>query len=212
MQADMGQAVTTSHDGPARESARPLRADARRNRDKLVAAARQCFADQGLTVPLDEIARRAGVGAGTMYRHFPTKESLFDAIVLAHVTALSEEARDLQDAAEPGAAFIDFCFRLIDRSAGNRALAEVLARAGTDARAAMTAAAAELDHYLGTLISRAQQAGSIRQDVTMTEVRALLTSIHLAARAAPGDAALPRHLMQVIADGLRTTASGHPAD
>ena len=71
------------------ESRPPMRADARRNRELILAAADAAFADEGLAVPVDEIARRAGVGAGTLYRHFPTKEALFEAVLVAHMDALA---------------------------------------------------------------------------------------------------------------------------
>jgi len=84
----------------------PLRADARRNRARVLAAAQEAFATEGLSVPLDEIARRAGVGAGTVYRHFPTKEALFEAIVLHQMQDVIAQVRDRADARTiPAAAF-----------------------------------------------------------------------------------------------------------
>ena len=83
--------------GPLRDAGilRPLRADARRNRAKVLEAAEEVFASEGLAVPIDEVARRAGVGVGTVYRHFPTKEALFEAIVVARLEALVERAEEL---------------------------------------------------------------------------------------------------------------------
>ena len=91
---------------------RPLRADARRNRDRVLEAARTAFAAEGSDVPLDEIARRAGVGAGTVYRHFATKEALFEAVVFDRIGELVEEARALSDDPDPGRAFSSFVERL----------------------------------------------------------------------------------------------------
>jgi len=84
---------------------RPLRADARRNRDKVLRAAREAFAASGYGVPLDEIAARAGVGPGTVYRHFPAKEVLFQAVITARVEDLIDDARARAGAADPGGAF-----------------------------------------------------------------------------------------------------------
>src|ERR1700761_9375239 len=87
---------------------RPLRADAQRNRDKVLRAARDAFATSGFGVPVDEIATRAGVGPGTVYRHFPTKEALFEAVVSARIADLIADAQGRAGSADPGAAFYGF--------------------------------------------------------------------------------------------------------
>ncbi|MGD0556151.1 MAG: helix-turn-helix domain-containing protein [Streptosporangiaceae bacterium] len=89
-------------------ASKPLRADARRNRDRVLDAARTAFAAEGLTVSLDELAKRAGVGPGTLYRHFPTKESLFEAVMHDRLGRLADEGAALENAADPGAAFFAF--------------------------------------------------------------------------------------------------------
>ena len=86
----------------AEDAGRPLRADAARNREKVLRAAREAFAESGYGVPLDEIASRAGVGPGTVYRHFPSKEALFEAVVTARITDLVSDARARADADDPG--------------------------------------------------------------------------------------------------------------
>ena len=96
----------------ADDGGRPLRADAARNREKVLRAAREAFAESGYGVPLDEIAARAGVGPGTVYRHFPAKEALFEAVVTARITDLVNEARVRADAADPGEAFFGFLTRM----------------------------------------------------------------------------------------------------
>src|SRR6266700_6667819 len=97
-------------------SGRPLRADAARNREKVLRAAREAFAESGYGVPLDEIAARAGVGPGTVYRHFPTKEALFQAVVAARVEDLVADARRRSRAAAPGEAFFGFLARIGDEA------------------------------------------------------------------------------------------------
>src|SRR5260370_4133101 len=90
--------------GLSTETPRAMRADARRNRARVLEVAQAVFATEGLAVPIDEIARRAGVGAGTVYRHFPTKEALFEAIVISRVERLTEEGGSLASAEDPGPA------------------------------------------------------------------------------------------------------------
>ncbi|MGW4210438.1 TetR/AcrR family transcriptional regulator [Lentzea sp. NPDC004789] len=190
-------------DPAASAQVRPMRADARRNRDKLLEAAREAFATEGLSVPVDEIARRAGLGAGTMHRHFPTKESLLEAIVVSHVELLVEEARALEDAPDAGAAFFGFCFGMVERGMANRALAEVLAGVGFDAKAKVAAVAEELDRTLERLVARAQAAGAVRSDVGMAEIQVLLNSVHLAAERTGGDKDTAMRVLTVVCDGLR---------
>src|SRR6476620_4963253 len=105
-------------DGGQKEAAdaagRPLRADAARNREKVLRAARDAFAESGYGVPLDEIAARAGVGPGTVYRHFPAKEALFQAVVTARIEDLIDNARARTDADDPGGAFFGFLARIAE--------------------------------------------------------------------------------------------------
>ncbi|HWO68660.1 MAG TPA: helix-turn-helix domain-containing protein [Umezawaea sp.] len=182
---------------------RPMRADARRNRNRLLEVARELFATDGLSVPVDEIARRAGVGAGTMHRHFPTKESLFEAIVVSHVELLVAEARALDSAPDAGAAFFGFCEGMVERGTANRALGEVISGVGIDTKARVATVAEELDRALEHLVLRAQDAGAVRSDVGMVEIRALLNSIHHATERERGDGRMAMRLMAVIRDGLR---------
>ena len=100
---------------------RPLRADARRNRNRVLEAARAAFGAEGSDVSLDEIARRAGVGPGTVYRHFATKEALFEAVVFDRIGELVEEARALLDDPDPGRAFTSFTERCGTRGAHSNA-------------------------------------------------------------------------------------------
>src|SRR5437016_445533 len=106
---------------------RPLRADAARNREKVLRAARVAFAESGYGVPLDEIAARAGVGPGTVYRHFPAKEALFEAVVAARVADLVADARRRSQAADPGAAFFGFLARVGEEPRVKRDLPDAIA-------------------------------------------------------------------------------------
>jgi AcrR family transcriptional regulator len=181
---------------------RAPRADAVRNREKLIAAARESFELEGLSVPVDEIARRAGLGAGTIHRHFPTKEALFEEIILDHVEDLVDEAVRLGDAADAGAAFAEFCVNMVERGTRNRALAEIMALAQAKPMARLSAAAARFDRALENLVRRGQESGALRTDVSMSDVQALLTGVHLATERVSGDTSMAVRLMSVICDGL----------
>jgi AcrR family transcriptional regulator len=153
----------------------PLRADARRNRDRVLAAASRAFAEHGLAVPLDDIAAAAGVGPGTVYRHFPTKEALFEAVSLANVLDLAAEAPSRISrtrSPEPGPA------------------------------AAVVEAVSEMQDALAVLPARAQHAGAVRGDVSAGDLVALLKGLLQAIRADP-DPQLRHRLLAVVRDGLR---------
>jgi AcrR family transcriptional regulator len=184
--------------------ARPLRADARHNRERLLDAARAAFASDGLSVPLDEIARRAGVGPGTLYRHFPAKEALIEAVVHDRLRRLAAEGAALCEAGDPGAAFFAFIERLAAEAGPKRDLFDALASAGVEAGPVVTAAAGELRAQIACLLARAQRADAVRADIGSAELTALLSGIFFAMRPRPGtDQSL---VLSVFRDGLRPHA------
>jgi AcrR family transcriptional regulator len=178
---------------------RALRADARRNRERVLAAARRAFAEQGYAVPLDEIAAAAGVGPGTVYRHFPTKEALFEAVSVANVEDLAADARARAAAADPDLAFAGFLDRVADQALAKRDLPDAFAGAGADA---MATAVADMHDALGLLLAKAQEAGGVRRDVTVGDVIALLKGLLHAVRTDP-DPDVRHRLLAVVRDGLR---------
>lgn len=182
---------------------RPLRADARRNRDRVLTAAREAFAAEGVAVPLDEIARRAGVGAGTVYRHFPTKEALFAAVLAEHTQALVEQARAAATADDAGGAFFGFLSTLSTTAATKKDLVNALAVADADLAGAVAAPTDELNSALAVLLRRAQDAGAVRADVTSTDLTALLKGSMLAIQGAGDEQRLRERLFAIISDGLR---------
>ncbi|MEV7010116.1 helix-turn-helix domain-containing protein [Streptosporangium sp. NPDC051022] len=190
-------------DTQPRQPAKPLRADARRNRERVLAAAREIFEAEGVFAPLDEIARRAGVGAGTVYRHFPTKEALLEAIVVGNMEALIEEAALLCEAGDPEAAFFAFFERMVEQGAANRAFTGVLTRAGVDVRSVAGHRGRDLLDALATLLTRAQRAGKVREDLTAQQVKALLVGVLAGGDWLGGTQEDRRHLLKVVADGLR---------
>ena len=167
--------TTTTPDPPA-----STRADARRNRARVLAAAEEIFAAGGLAAPVEAIARRAGVGAGTIYRHFPTKEALFEAVVdqrIAHFVALGRRLATEVDAGTTtaGAAFEAFFTQVVAGAAVNHALCDAI-EAGSGRQAALSPELrAAHQGALTGLLSRAQRAGAIRTDVDGDDVAALMT-------------------------------------
>lgn len=183
--------------------ARPLpqRADARRNRERVLDVARAAFAVEGLSVPLDEIARRAGVGPGTLYRHFPTKESLFEAVVQDRLQRLAAEGATLREAADPGAAFFTFLDRVAAEAGPKRDLFDALASAGVETGPAVKAASDDLRAQITFLLDRAQAAGAVRTDIDHADLTALVSGMLFALQ--PRAGADRKRVLSVFRDGLR---------
>jgi len=179
-----------------------MRADARRNRDRILEVAFETFAAEGLSVPVQEIARRAGVGTGTVSRHFPTKESLFEAVVLKRAAALMAQATCLTGAADPGAAFFEYFAILVAEGAANLGMAEALMGAGYDLDAACAREGLDMMGGLRALLTRAQQAGAVRPDVTTDDVKALMTSV-LTRAPTPEDPGARDRMIAIATAGLR---------
>ncbi len=163
--------------------ARPLRADAQRNRARILEAAEVVFAAEGIEVPVDTIAEKAGVGVGTLYRHFPTKEKLCEAILLERLSALTVDARALADAADPAAAFFGFLDHIVEEGAAKRDLLVAVMGAGLAFDLAAAEVKDELREAVGVLLQRAQAVGAVRPDVTAAMVVALVGATCQAGRA-----------------------------
>jgi AcrR family transcriptional regulator len=181
---------------------RPLRADARRNRERILRAARQAFAAEGIGVPLDEIARRAGVGPGTVHRHFPTKEALFESVVVEHLEQLTRDARAAARAEEAGSAFFGFLARMNSEAGAKQDLADAIASAGADLGSAAQQVAADLREIFAALLARAQRAGAVRADVDAADVQAIVLAAVTAQRQR-ADTARPDRLAALVFDCLR---------
>ncbi len=183
------------------QTERPLRADAVRNRARVLEVAYETFAAEGLSVPIDEIARRAGVGAGTVYRHFPTKEDLFRAVVEDRIRGIIGEGHRLLAAADPADALFEFLRSMtLTWGATDRGLSEALAGVGIDVQRAMPEAEGEFFSMLGDLLRAAQKAGVVRRDVSVPDVKAIL--VGLQAMQSYNDESAKR-LTDVVLDGLR---------
>ncbi|MCG7579945.1 TetR/AcrR family transcriptional regulator [Mycolicibacterium sp. OfavD-34-C] len=183
------------------------RADAARNRESLLAAAEQEFAERGLSASVADIARRAGVAKGTVFRHFANKEDLIASIVCAHIAALTEAARRLSDAADPGIALLEFLTIAADRRQQHD-LTFLQSASESDPR--VTEVRDELHSALGTLVGRAHQSGAIRSDVTETDVFLLMCApVHVVENLAAPKPLLWKRYLAIIFDGLRPEGA-HP--
>jgi AcrR family transcriptional regulator len=184
--------------------ARPLRADARRNREKVVAAARDAFAELGLDAQMDDVARRAGVGVGTLYRHFPTKDALVRALIEAKMERMAARGREALDAGVPeGQAWhvLDTFLRACaEDHVEDRGLAQVTSTQPA-ASFADAARATGLARIVTELIAAAQREGSVRADATMIDVPLIMCGLGGIIQSFGDQAA--RRFLALSLDGLR---------
>ena len=183
------------------EQPRKLRADAARNRDRVLAVAYEVFAAEGLAVPIDEIARRAGVGAGTVYRHFPTKEALFRAIVDDRLQRLVDQAQSLAADREPGEALFGFLAAVVEEGAADHGLVDALAGIGFDIATEAPGAEDRFMSALADLLTRAQQAHAVRADIGVRDLKALLVGCQ-AMQQYTRDPQATERILAVVRDGL----------
>jgi AcrR family transcriptional regulator len=195
---------------------RQQRVDARRNRERVLVAAADVLAESGLRAPVEEIARRAGVGVGTVCRNFPTKQDLVDAVLTALYEALLQDALDGLANPDAGQAFELFVADLSAFQARHRALAEQMAKdieppdTTTDARERLSVAISEL-------VARAQAAGTVRPDIGPADVAMMLSGVaHATALAGDQRGVLSDRYVRIILDGLRpgdaSELPGEPLD
>jgi AcrR family transcriptional regulator len=175
-----------------------LRADAERNRRHVLEVAETVFAAEGVAVRVEEIARRAGLGVGTVYRHFPTKEALFQAILADRIERSTTKAEELESAADPGAAFFGLIEHLVAEGAAKKDFVDALGGAGASAASATTKN--RFRKALGRLLTRAQQTHAVRDDVDVADVIALVRGVLADPDAS---ATARRRRSSVLCDGLR---------
>jgi AcrR family transcriptional regulator len=185
---------------------RPLRADARRNHERVLAAARAVFADQGRDAQMDDVARRAEVGVGTVYRHFPTKEALIEALAVDSFERVTAKAKEALDHDDPWEALTSTLWAGAEILAADRALAELMAEIPGSIISG-SPLEDELNATVSELVRRAQEAGALRDDVVLDDVPMLMCGVGAATRKNHRCAdAWRRHLMIVI-DGLRASSA-----
>jgi AcrR family transcriptional regulator len=181
---------------------RPQRADAQRNRAKVLAAAAELFAAEGLEVPIDTIADRAGVGVGTVYRHFPTKEALYEAIVVDRINVMVTSARTRLAERPPETAFFEFLDYLVAQFLKSSDLLRAIADAGLEFAVLGAEAKKDLESSVSDLLVAAQRAGAVRSDVTAPVVLALIGASCVASKN-PHPGATTADMLRIVLDGLR---------
>ncbi|GAB3461160.1 TetR/AcrR family transcriptional regulator [Actinophytocola sediminis] len=181
-------------------SSKPLRADARRNRERILAAAELVFAARGTSASTEDVAVEAGVVVGTVFRHFPTKQDLLAAIMKALLDRLTADVHALA-ATDGGGALFEFFTRVVEQAAANRAVVDALAASGTPVGAAEPLRG--LADALGVLLTLAQRAGTVRADIHLDEVLALLTATTQGALHGDWSDDLRTRTLAVIFSGLR---------
>jgi AcrR family transcriptional regulator len=197
----MTDATTTQATGLAQ---RPKRADARRNYEKLLAAAGEAFAENGTAASLEDIARRADVGIGTLYRHFATRQDLLEAVYIDEVEEMSRAAADLTDL-EPWDALVTWLHQFVRYAATKRALAdEMMATVDQDAEV-FVACRTAITEAGSMLLRRAQEAGVVRPDTNFTDIGRMVAGI---AGIRTADSGQIERILDVALDGLRYRAPG----
>ncbi len=177
---------------------RPMRADARANHEKLVAAARALFTDKGTSAPLEEVADRAGVGIGTLYRHFPTRQALLEAVYVDEVEAMARAAADLTEL-PPWEALSQWLHQYVGFAATKRALNEALMETDPNSDVLLTCRTA-IAGAGTTLVERAQRAGVVRNDTTFTDIVRMVGAIAMVPTEDPEQ---KKRLLELALDGLR---------
>lgn len=185
--------------------ATPQRADGRTNRGRILEVAEDVFGRGGEKASTEEVARLAGVGIATVFRHFPTKAALLEAVLVGRFERLREQAEARLDEKDAGRAFFDFFTHMVTDAATKIAIADALVDAGgeTDGRAAQ--ASIDLRRAVGALLERAQRAGAVRDDIELPELYAVLIGASRAAAYANFDQEVQTRALAIVFDGLAPT-------
>jgi AcrR family transcriptional regulator len=179
---------------------RPMRADARRNYDKLVATAREIYAAEGTSAPLEEIAKRADVGIGTLYRHFPTRQALLEAVYAEEIQSMADAADALADC-DPWDALATWLRQYVGFAATKKALTEALLESAPESDV-LAGCRATLLGAGNALVGRAQAAGVVRPDTTFVDVARLISGVAVVPTV---DDEQRARLVELALDGLRYT-------
>jgi AcrR family transcriptional regulator len=180
---------------------KPLRADARRNRERILKAARAVFGEQGNDAQIDDVAKRAKVGVGTVYRHFPTKEALLEALLRERFSEIAQFAKEALRHEDAWDGFCELIWRAAERNAADRGFCDAVA--GTDCSEMVMQSG--LAHMTNDLMNRAQAQGRLRLDATQGDIPILMSATASVMRMHPSDA-WRRHVT-IMLDGLRAPAS-----
>ena len=185
-------------------SAKPLRVDARRNRERLLEAALALFVEAGPDVALEAVARRAGVGIGTLYRHFPTREALVEAAYRSEVAHLHEAAEELLRERPPDAALAAFMDRFVEYAATKRGMKPMLMAVAESGSDVFAEAGEQIRSAVAMLVEAGVAAGTIRADVDAEDV---LRALGIAFSLPAGQEEQARRVLAIVMDGLRHGAA-----
>jgi AcrR family transcriptional regulator len=200
------RAGTAAQDRGAAPAAapRPMRADAQRNYERLLSAAAAAFAEHGADdVSLEEIARRAGVGIGTLYRHFPTRQALLEAVYREQVEAVRAAAEEQLQSDAPGAALAAWLRVLVDFSSTKHSLTTALLATMDKDSELLSSCSAVIRGAAEALLARAQEAGAVRADADAKDLIRLVHAVNLAAQYGPADPDQRDRMLGLVLDGLR---------
>jgi AcrR family transcriptional regulator len=202
-----GQAIAgrevEAHDAVPADGDRPMRADARRNRERLVAAAKSVFAEHGAGASMEAVAREAGVGVGTLYRHFPTRLDLVEAVYETDVEELWEAAQRAVDDLEPWPAVEAFFEAFVRYTSTKKTLLSELHQAFEKNPALRSRARGMIDASFDLVVERAKEAGVVRPDVEGSDLTQLVSPICTNEGIPPEQA---RRLIGMVLDGLRASS------
>jgi len=191
---------------------RALRADAQRNRERILAAAGAAIAEHGAEASLEEIARHAEVGSATLHRHFPSRQALLEAVFRGRVEALCAAAYALADAPDPGAALVTWLRAVGAHAVNNRGLGASLMRGAQDGDPTLGETCHAMIVNAGDgLLTRARNAHAVRPDVTVTRLLRLVSAICLATEREPDGAAEADQLLLLAIDGVRPHRAPNPS-
>ncbi|MGW2724955.1 TetR/AcrR family transcriptional regulator [Streptomyces sp. NPDC001492] len=183
---------------------KPMRADARRNYERLLKVAAEAFAEHGENASLDDIAKRAGVGSGTLYRHFPTRQALLEAVYVDAIEALAARADDFARELPPGEALVEWLNELSAGMIQVRGLKALLGSAVTDgSNAVVTACGNSVKGAAERLVGAAKREGTLREDVEPIEILRLAHGVATASELANGEGTHIRRYLSLLTDGLR---------
>jgi AcrR family transcriptional regulator len=161
-----------------------------------------------LSVPIDTVAERAGVGVGTLYRHFPTKEALFEAIVTARLEYLLEMAQGRATASDPGDALFSFLREFAQQASAKHDLFDALSSAGIDIKSSCAEMMDEMKRSIDLLLQRAVAAKSARSDISTDEMIALVVGVCQGGGHSGYDDATVQRMVKIVCDGLRPPPTG----
>ncbi len=185
----------------AKPGDRSLRADARRNRERLIEVGREAFARYGVDAPMDDIARQAAVGAGTLYRHFPTREALLLAVYRSDIETIAERARILGAELPPWEALAAWLSEQLDYISHRQGVGAAIKKMLVSETETLDYCRDTMRAAAGSLLHRAQEAGVVRSDAEPTLLLRLVHAVGVASETAPEQAG---PMLRIVLAGLRT--------